>query len=67
MPVEIEKKYRLTKKWREAIVRRLHKLGASPGELEFEENTLYLGGRLDLGGCSLRLRRVNGRALLERY
>jgi len=64
MPVEIEKKYRLTKKGREAIVRRLHELGASPGELEFEENTLYLGGRLDLGGCSLRLRRVNGRALL---
>src|SRR5258706_13085443 len=64
MPLEIEKKYHLTKKSREAIVRRLHKLGASPGELEFEENTLYLGGRLDLGGCSLRLRRVNGRALL---
>jgi adenylate cyclase class 2 len=64
MPVEIEKKYRLTKKAREAIVRRLHKLGLSPGEVEFEENTLYRGGRLELGGCSLRLRRVNGRALL---
>jgi adenylate cyclase class 2 len=64
MPVEIEKKYRLTKKAREAIVRRLQKLGASPGEVEFEENTIYRGGRLELGGCSLRLRRVNGRALL---
>jgi adenylate cyclase class 2 len=64
MPIEIEKKYRLTKKHREAIVRRLRKLGASAGELEFEENTLYRGGRLDLGGCALRLRRVNGRALL---
>jgi adenylate cyclase class 2 len=64
MPVEIEKKYRLTKKQRETIARRLQKLGASPGEVEFEENTLYRGGRLDLGGCSLRLRRVNGRALL---
>jgi adenylate cyclase, class 2 len=64
MPTEIEKKYRLTKKQREMIVRRLQKLGASPGEVEFEENTLYRGGRLDLGGCSLRLRRVNGRALL---
>src|SRR5258708_6699199 len=64
MPVEIEKKYRLTKKAREAIVRRLRKLGSSPGEIEFEENTLYRGGRLELGGCSLRLRRVNGRALL---
>ncbi len=64
MPVEIEKKYRLTKKQRDAIVRRLRKLGASPSDLEFEENTLYRGGRLELGGCSLRLRRVNGRALL---
>ena len=35
-----------------------------PGELEHEENTIYGGGRLDLGGCALRLRRVNGRALL---
>ena len=64
MPVEIEKKYRLTKKQREAIGRRLLKLGASPGEVEFEENTIYRGGRLDSGACALRLRRVNGRALL---
>src|SRR5258708_9116423 len=64
MPVEIEKKYRLTKKQREAIVRRLHTLGSSPGDIEFEENTLYRGGRLELGGGSLRLRRGNGRALL---
>src|SRR5438552_18741063 len=64
MPIEIEKKYRLTKKQREAIVRRLRKLGASPGELAFEENTIYRGGRLALGGCALRLRRVNGRAVL---
>jgi adenylate cyclase class 2 len=64
MPVEIEKKYRLTKKQRDAVVRRLRKLGASPEDVEFEENTLYRGGRIDLGGCSLRLRRVNGRSLL---
>jgi predicted adenylyl cyclase CyaB len=64
MPVEIEKKYRLTKKQRDAVLERLRRLGASPGDLEFEENTLYRGGRLDLGGCALRLRRVNGRALL---
>src|SRR5258708_21728857 len=55
MPVEIEKKYRLTKKQRDAIVRRLRKLGASPGDVEFEENTLYRGGRLELGGVSFRL------------
>ena len=64
MPIEIEKKYRLTKKQRETIVRRFGKLGATPGELEFEENTIYRGGCLDLGDCALRLRRVNGRALL---
>ena len=64
MPVEIEKKYRLTKKKREAIGQRLRRLGASPGDVEFEENTLYRGGRIDLGGCALRLRRVNGRAVL---
>lgn len=64
MPVEIEKKYRLTKKQRDSVLDRLRRVGATPGELEFEENTLYRGGRLDLGGCALRLRRVNGRSLL---
>jgi adenylate cyclase class 2 len=64
MPVEIEKKYRLTKKQRDAVLDRLRRLEASPGDLEFEENTIYRGGRLDLGGCALRLRRVNGRACL---
>jgi adenylate cyclase, class 2 len=64
MPIEIEKKYRLTKKQHDEIEQRLSELGASASELEFEENTLYRGGRLDRGGCALRLRRVNGRALL---
>src|ERR1700682_1009178 len=64
MPIEIEKKYRLTKKQREAMMRRLRKLGAAPADLEVEENTIYRGGRLELGGCALRLRRVNGRAIL---
>jgi adenylate cyclase class 2 len=64
MPIEIEKKYRLTKTQRGAIERRLRGLALTPGELENEENTIYRGGRLDLGGCALRLRRVNGRAYL---
>ena len=64
MPIEIEKKYRLTKEQRNAIVRRLRKFGAPAGPPEFEENTLYGGGRLDLGGCALRLRRVKGKAIL---
>jgi len=64
MPIEIEKKYRLTKAQRQAIERRLRDMSLTPGELEHEENTIYRGGRLNLGGCALRLRRVNGRAIL---
>ena len=64
MPVEIEKKYRLTQPQREAIEQKMRAMSITPGELEHEENTLYRGGRLDLGGCALRLRRVNGRAYL---
>jgi adenylate cyclase class 2 len=64
MPIEVEKKYRLTKKQRQAIERRMRDMSLSPSELEYEENTIYRGGRLNLGGCALRLRRVNGRAIL---
>lgn len=64
MPIEIEKKYRLTKTQRQSIEKRLRQMSIMPGEVEFEENSIYRGGRLDLGGCALRLRRVNGRAIL---
>src|SRR5216684_2801047 len=64
MPIEIEKKYRLTKKQRPTIEKRLRELGASSRPVEFEENTLYRGGRIDVGGCALRLRRVGARAIL---
>jgi adenylate cyclase, class 2 len=64
MPIEIEKKYRLTKSRRVAIERRLRKLEASSLPIEFEENTLYGGGRIDFGSCALRLRRVGKRAIL---
>ena len=64
MPVEIEKKYRLTKAQRRAVEKRLRELGLTPKPLEFEENTLYRGGRLDFGSCALRLRRVGDRAIL---
>ena len=64
MPIEIEKKYRLTKSRRRAIEKRLRELGASSRPVEFEENTLYRGGRIDVGGCALRLRRVGARAIL---
>src|SRR6266852_3266197 len=64
MPIEIEKKYRLTKKQRTPIEKRLRALGASSRPVEFEENTLYRGGRIDFGSCALRLRRVGARAIL---
>lgn len=64
MPIEIEKKYRLTKPQRQAIEKKLRELHLVPGKVEFEENTVYRGGRLDLGGCALRLRRVDSHAIL---
>jgi adenylate cyclase, class 2 len=64
MPIEIEKKYRLTKKQREAILKRLPEIGARLKADEFEENTLYRGEALSVGRAVLRLRRVNGGAIL---
>jgi adenylate cyclase class 2 len=64
MPIEIEKKYRLTKKRRQSIELSLRKIGASSRPVEFEENTLYRGSPIDFGNCALRLRRVGARAIL---
>jgi predicted adenylyl cyclase CyaB len=64
MPIEIEKKYRLTKPQRRLIEQRMREMSLVPGELEHEENTIYRGGALERPGCALRLRRVNGRAIL---
>jgi len=64
MPIEIEKKYRLTLKDRRAIEKRLRALGSQPKPLEHEENTIYRGGNLGFGLRALRLRRVNGAAIL---
>ena len=58
MPIEIEKKYRLTETQLQELQRRLPEIGAVFEGEEFEENTLYSGDRLDLGTCVLRLRRV---------
>jgi adenylate cyclase, class 2 len=62
--IEIEKKYRLTKKQREEVLSRLPKIGARRVGEEFEENTLYAGEALDLERAVLRLRRVGKRAIL---
>jgi adenylate cyclase, class 2 len=64
MPIEIEKKYRLTLKDRRAIEKRLRETGSKPKPLEHEENTIYRGGNLGFGLRALRLRRVNGEAIL---
>jgi len=64
VPIEIEKKYRLTKSQRDKVVRRLGELGAKSLGEEFEENTLFAGEALDLGRSVLRLRRVGKKAIL---
>ncbi|HET6892019.1 MAG TPA: class IV adenylate cyclase [Pyrinomonadaceae bacterium] len=64
MAIEIEKKYRLTKRQRDAVLRRLPEIGAKLQGEEFEENTLYGGPGIELGVSVLRLRRVGGQALL---
>jgi adenylate cyclase class 2 len=64
MGIEIEKKYRLTKDERERVVARLREVGAEFRGEEFEENTLYTGGLIDLKNSVLRLRRVGGATIL---
>ncbi|HYU98064.1 MAG TPA: hypothetical protein VE977_04505, partial [Pyrinomonadaceae bacterium] len=64
MSIEIEKKYRLTKKQREEVLVRLPEIGARRKLTEFEVNTLYTGVSLDLGRTVLRLRRIGKRGIL---
>lgn len=62
--IEVEKKFRLTKRQRDAVLKRLPEIGASLEGEDFEENTLYSGAALKDGTCVLRLRRVGARATL---
>ena len=64
MSIEIEKKYRLTRKQREEVLRRLPKIGARRKGAEFEVNTIYAGDMLDPGHSVLRLRRIGKRGIL---
>ena len=64
MSIEIEKKYRLSKKQREEVLRRLPKIGAKRKGEEFEVNTLYAGETLEVGHSVLRLRRIGNRGIL---
>ncbi|MFL6229610.1 MAG: class IV adenylate cyclase [Pyrinomonadaceae bacterium] len=65
MAIEIEKKYRLAPDEVAALRGRLAEVGARAERgVEFEENTLYAGANLEPGRRNLRLRRVEGRAVL---
>ena len=64
MPIEIEKKYRLSEQQRVTLARRLPEIGAKLEGEEFEENILYDGAGLKGRNCVLRLRRIEGRAIL---
>lgn len=64
MSIEIEKKYRLTSEQREQLSARLSEAGAGYEGMEFEENTIYTGGNLVPGRSALRVRRVEGKAIL---
>jgi adenylate cyclase, class 2 len=68
--VEIEKKYRLTGQQRDMVLARLPEIGATYIGEEFEINTLYSGGNIELGRIALRLRRTGRKSTLtykERY
>ena len=62
--IEVEKKFRLTKRQRDSVLKRLPEIGAQLEREDFEENTLYEGEALHDGACVLRLRRVGGRSTL---
>ncbi|MBC7911806.1 MAG: class IV adenylate cyclase [Pyrinomonadaceae bacterium] len=64
MGVEIEKKYRLTMLERERVLKHLGEIKAEFCGEEFEENTLYSGGIINLKNCVLRLRRAGDNAIL---
>ena len=62
--IEVEKKFRLTKRQRDAVLKRLPEIGAKLEGEEFEENTLYSGEVLQSRSAVLRLRRVSGKSTL---
>jgi adenylate cyclase, class 2 len=64
MGTEIEKKYRLTTAQREHVLAKLQAVGARFDREDFEENTLFGGGLLNLKTSILRLRKTERRAIL---
>src|SRR6266496_4676843 len=64
MSIEIEKKYRLSREQREAVLLRLPQIGSQFASEKFEENIIYEGHSLDTTRTVLRLRRVGNDAIL---
>ena len=64
MPIEVEKKYRLTRKQQLFLLARLRAIGARLEREEFEVNTIYSGETLNMERTALRLRRVGKKAIL---
>ena len=64
MPIEIEKKYRLSRVQFDLVIERLTKLDAFCSGTEFEVNTLYGSSAIDLQGAIIRLRRTDNRSIL---
>ena len=64
MPIEIEKKYCLTKNQRAQVLKRLSEIGAKSKGAVFEENILFGGKVLELGRSVLRLRKIGKKAIL---
>jgi adenylate cyclase, class 2 len=62
--VEIEKKYRLTEERRDEILTVLEEVGAVYDGEDFEENTIYGGGRLENNRGVVRIRKTQDRSLL---
>lgn len=64
MPIEIEKKYRLTRKQRDEVLSRLPAIGAKRKGEDFEVNVLYTGETLNVTRSVLRLRRIGNHGVL---
>ncbi|HEV8367363.1 MAG TPA: class IV adenylate cyclase, partial [Pyrinomonadaceae bacterium] len=64
MPIEIEKKYRLTESQPSLMIARLTELCGNAAATEFEVNTIYSNEVLQGENAILRLRRIGDRAIL---
>lgn len=64
MPIEVEKKYRLTATDRDRIISALHEIGAEYKGEDHEENFIFGGGSLFDDDAVLRIRRIGERTIL---